>query len=54
MLGAILLSAVQSGLVYFDITSAWTGFVLAAMIVAAVTIEAVVRRGTRGRGRPLL
>jgi ribose transport system permease protein len=54
MLGAILLAAVQSGLVYFDVSSAWAGFVLAAMIVVAVTIEAVVRRSTRGRGRSIL
>jgi ribose transport system permease protein len=53
VLGGILLAAVQSGLVYFNIPQAWTSFALGVVIVAAVTIDAAVRRGTRGRGAPL-
>ena len=58
MIGAVLggdpaRAPSSRGLVYFNIPQAWTSFALGVVIVAAVTIDAAVRRGTRGRGAPL-
>ena len=47
MLGAILLSAVTSGLVYFNISENWSQFALGAVILAAVSVDSVVRAGRR-------
>lgn len=48
MVGAILLTGViQSGLPYFNISPNWTQFALGAVILAAVSIDSVVRAGRR-------
>jgi len=48
MIGAILLSGViLSGLPYFNISENWTQFALGAVILAAVSIDSVVRAGRR-------
>jgi ribose transport system permease protein len=47
MLGAILLSAVTSGLVYFNISENWSQFALGAVILAAVSVDSIVRAGRR-------
>ncbi|MGH2850543.1 MAG: ABC transporter permease, partial [Solirubrobacteraceae bacterium] len=48
-LGAILISAVESSLLYFSVPDQWNGFALGVVIVVAMTIDAIVRRRTRGR-----
>jgi ribose transport system permease protein len=51
MIGAILLSGViQNGLTYFSISENWSQFALGAVILAAVSIDSVVRAGRRGGG----
>jgi ribose transport system permease protein len=51
MLGAILLTGViESGLPYFNISANWTQFALGAVILAAVSIDSVVRAGRRRAG----
>jgi ribose transport system permease protein len=47
MLGAILLSAVTSGLVYFNISENWSQFALGAVILGAVSVDSIVRAGRR-------
>jgi ribose transport system permease protein len=47
MVGAILLSAVTSGLIYFNISENWTQFALGAVILVAVTVDSVIRLGRR-------
>jgi len=48
MIGAILLTGViQSGLPYFYISANWTQFALGAVILAAVSVDSVVRAGRR-------
>lgn len=47
MLGAILLSAVTSGLVYFNISENWSQFALGAVILGAVSVDSIVRAARR-------
>jgi len=48
MVGAILLTGViQSGLTYFDISANWSQFALGAVILAAVSVDSVMRAGRR-------
>jgi ribose transport system permease protein len=48
MVGAVLLSGViQSGLTYFSISENWTQFALGVVILAAVSVDSVVRAGRR-------
>jgi len=47
MVGAILLSAVTSGLVYFNINENWAQFALGAVILGAVSVDSVIRAGRR-------
>jgi ribose transport system permease protein len=47
MLGAILLSAVTSGLIYFNISENWSQFGLGAVILGAVSVDSIVRAGRR-------
>lgn len=46
-LGAILLSAVSVGLVYFNIPAAWSQFATGAVILAAVSLDGLVRSRRR-------
>lgn len=50
-IGAILLSAVTSGLVYFNIPANWSQFATGAVILTAVTLDSLIRN--RGRGATL-
>lgn len=50
MIGAILLSIVTNGLVYFDIPINWSQFATGAVILAAVGLDSVVRRRRGGAG----
>ena len=43
-LGAVLLNSVSVGLVYFSIPAAWTQFATGAVILAAVSIDGLIRR----------
>jgi ribose transport system permease protein len=48
MIGAILLTGViQSGLTYFEISANWSQFALGAVILAAVSVDSVVRAGRK-------
>jgi len=47
MIGAILLSAVTSGLVYFNINENWSQFALGAVILGAVSVDSIIRAGRR-------
>jgi ribose transport system permease protein len=47
--GAILLTEVSSGLVYFNVPQNWSAFATGAVILAAVALDSIVRR--RGRGQ---
>ena len=48
MVGSILLTGViQSGLTYFNISANWSQFALGAVILAAVSVDSVVRAGRR-------
>ncbi|MFT4124196.1 MAG: ABC transporter permease [Microbacteriaceae bacterium] len=51
-IGAILLGVVNSGLVYFDVPLNWSSFATGAVIIAAVSIDAFLRR-RRGRAERL-
>lgn len=44
MFGAILISAIRTGLTFFGVTSNWTALVTGAVIVGAVAIDTLVRR----------
>jgi ribose transport system permease protein len=48
MLGAILLGVVASGLVYFNVPINWSTFATGAVILAAVSLDSLVRRRRRG------
>ena len=43
MLGAILLSAVNSGLAYFDVPVNWSSFATGAVILTAVALDSLIR-----------
>jgi ribose transport system permease protein len=49
VLGAILLSAVNSGLAYFDVPVNWSNFATGAVILAAVALDSVIRGRRRHR-----
>lgn len=44
IIGAVLLSAVTNGLVFFDVPINWSQFATGAVILAAVALDSVVRR----------
>jgi ribose transport system permease protein len=49
MIGAVLLTEVSSGLVYFNVPQNWSAFATGAVILAAVALDSIVRRrGRRG------
>jgi ribose transport system permease protein len=48
MLGAILLGVVNSGLVYFNVPINWSAFATGAVILAAVSLDSLLRRRRRG------
>jgi ribose transport system permease protein len=49
MFGAILLGVVNSGLVYFNVPINWSAFATGAVILAAVSLDSLLRRRRRGR-----
>jgi ribose transport system permease protein len=49
MLGAILLGVVNSGLVYFNVPLNWSAFATGAVILAAVSLDSLLRRRRRGQ-----
>jgi ribose transport system permease protein len=49
MLGAILLSVVTSGLVYFNIPVNWSSFATGAVILVAVAVDSLLRRRRESR-----
>jgi ribose transport system permease protein len=52
MIGAILLTEVSAGLVYFNVPQNWSAFATGAVILAAVAIDSLVRlRGRRSAER---
>jgi ribose transport system permease protein len=48
VVGAILLSVVSSGLVFFNVPLNWSQFATGAVILAAVSLDSLVRRRRRG------
>jgi ribose transport system permease protein len=50
MVGAILLSVVTNGLVYFNVPINWSQFATGAVILGAVGLDSVVRRRHAGAG----
>jgi ribose transport system permease protein len=50
VLGAILLSAVSSGLAYFDVPVNWSSFATGAVILTAVALDSLIR-GRRRHAR---
>jgi ribose transport system permease protein len=52
MIGAILLTEVSAGLVYFNVPQNWSAFATGAVILAAVSLDSIVRlRGRRSAER---
>jgi ribose transport system permease protein len=49
MVGAILLGVVNSGLVYFNVPLNWSAFATGAVILAAVSLDSLLRRRRRGQ-----
>jgi ribose transport system permease protein len=49
MVGAVLLGVVSSGLVYFDVPINWSAFATGAVILAAVSLDSLLRRRRRAR-----
>jgi ribose transport system permease protein len=49
MLGAVLLSVVTSGLVYFSIPVNWSSFATGAVILVAVAVDSLLRRKREAR-----
>jgi ribose transport system permease protein len=49
ILGSILLSAVNSGLAYFDVPVNWSSFATGAVILAAVALDSLIRGRRRHR-----
>ena len=49
VLGSILLSAVNSGLAYFDVPVNWSNFATGAVILAAVALDSLIRGRRRYR-----
>jgi ribose transport system permease protein len=53
VIGAILLSAVNSGLAYFNVPVNWSGFATGAVILTAVALDSLIRGRRRHRRRGL-
>jgi ribose transport system permease protein len=53
VLGAILLSAVNSGLAYFDVPVNWSNFATGAVILTAVALDSLIRGRRRHRRQSL-
>ena len=53
VLGAILLSAVNSGLAYFNVPVNWSAFATGAVILAAVALDSLIRGRRRHRASGL-
>jgi ribose transport system permease protein len=53
IIGAILLSVVSSGLVYFNVPVNWSAFATGAVILLAVSLDSLVRRRRRNRSSGL-
>jgi ribose transport system permease protein len=53
VIGAILLSVVSSGLVFFNVPLNWSQFATGAVILAAVSLDSLVRRRRRGESSGL-
>jgi ribose transport system permease protein len=52
MIGAVLLTEVSAGLVYFNVPQNWSAFATGAVILAAVSLDSVFRlRGRRSQDR---
>ena len=49
VLGSILLSAVNSGLAYFDVPVNWSSFATGAVILTAVALDSLIRGRRRHR-----
>jgi ribose transport system permease protein len=49
VVGAILLSEVNSGLVYFNVPVNWSAFATGAVILLAVSLDSLLRRRRRGQ-----
>jgi ribose transport system permease protein len=49
MIGAVLLGVVNSGLVYFNVPINWSAFATGAVILAAVSLDSILRRRRRER-----
>ncbi|HEY7196978.1 MAG TPA: ABC transporter permease [Gaiellaceae bacterium] len=50
--GAILLTVVQNGLVFFDVPLNWTAFATGAVILLAVSLDSLLRRRRRVERQP--
>jgi ribose transport system permease protein len=53
VVGAILLSIVTSGLVFFNVAQNWSQFATGAVILLAVSLDSLVRRRRKGEGAGL-
>jgi ribose transport system permease protein len=53
IVGAILLSVVNSGLVYFNVPVNWSAFATGAVILLAVSLDSLVRRRRKGQSSGL-
>jgi ribose transport system permease protein len=53
VIGAILLSEVNSGLVYFNVPVNWSAFATGAVILLAVSLDSLLRRRRRGQSSGL-
>ena len=56
VLGALIIQAIQSGILFLGVDAKWTIFVTGAVIIIAVAVDQLVRRqrsppGARRRGR---
>lgn len=51
LVGSVLLTAVSVGLVYFQIPATWAQFATGAVILGAVSVDGLVQRQKRLRGR---
>lgn len=47
LLGALILAVITSGLIQFEISANWSTFVTGAVILAAVAVDALIRRRRR-------
>ncbi|MFD0632812.1 hypothetical protein ACFQ9X_15700 [Catenulispora yoronensis] len=49
MIGAILLSVVSSGLVYFNIPANWSSFASGIVVLLAVAVDSLLRSRRKAR-----